>query len=424
MPLTRPSRSALLFLATYAAAWSLLPPLLVASLPLDVVESLSWGHEWQWGYYKHPPLAPWVLYAFYRAFGRAGPFLLSQLCIVATLWLVWRTGCRLMTRERALLGTALTMGVAFYTQPALEFNHNIAQMPLWAALGWALLAALQDGRMRQWLLLGLLAAAGLLTKYSIVILLACLVGYLLFTPARRVLRQPGPWLALALALALLAPHLYWLWRSDWLPIAYARSRGLEAGAARWGGLPFLAAQAAAHLPLAAVVAASAWRARRQLPSGRDDWRLHASWPGYLWLLALAPGLLTVLGALLAGAALRDMWGAPMWCFSGLLVAALLPQAWLAPLQPRLWRALALWLVLISLVSWADLALGARWRQRPARTDWPAAALAAHASASWAAVSRCPLDVIAGTTGWRAWRPWRRPCSPRSWSAPTRASARG
>ena len=115
-------RAIVLAAAIYVLAWSLLPPLLSASVPLDVAESLSWGREWQWGYYKHPPLAPWVLEVFYRAFGHVGPFLLSQLFIVATLWLVWRTGCRLMSRERALLGALLTMGVAYYTRPALEFT--------------------------------------------------------------------------------------------------------------------------------------------------------------------------------------------------------------------------------------------------------------------------------------------------------------
>ena len=49
----------------YGLLWSIVPPLLSSSFPLDVAESLSWGREWQWGNYKHPPLAPWVLHSFY-----------------------------------------------------------------------------------------------------------------------------------------------------------------------------------------------------------------------------------------------------------------------------------------------------------------------------------------------------------------------
>ena len=35
----------------YVLVWSVLPPLLSSSFPLDVTESLTWGREWQWGYY-------------------------------------------------------------------------------------------------------------------------------------------------------------------------------------------------------------------------------------------------------------------------------------------------------------------------------------------------------------------------------------
>ena len=127
---TLPWRPLWIFAAVYALAWTLLPAWLGNSFALDVVESLSWGKEWEWGYYKHPPLAPWVLNAFYLALGKFGPYLLSQLCIGLTLWAVWCTGRRLMDPLRALLGTVLTLGVAYYNFPAVEFNHNIAQMPV------------------------------------------------------------------------------------------------------------------------------------------------------------------------------------------------------------------------------------------------------------------------------------------------------
>lgn len=398
-----PSRASLRAVAAgavlYVLAWSLLPALLSASLPLDVAESLSWGREWAWGYYKHPPLTPWVLELAYRAFGRVGPFLLSQLFIAATLWLVWRIGCRLMSRERAFLGALLTMGVAYYTRPALEFNHNIAQLPLWAAIGYGLLAALQDGRLRHWALLGVAAGLGLLTKYSAGLLLAALGLYVLCTPERRVLRGAGPWVALAVMLALFAPHLAWLWHSDWLPMAYARGRAADDGGhGRWDALAFVATQALNHLPLALIVLVAWWNTRRQrraLPLSGSRWRLHCRRPGYLWAMALGPCVLVVAMGLAAGLRVRDMWGVPMWVFSGLLVAAWLPGPWLAALRPRLLRGLAVWLVLVSAVTGVLLACGAQWRQRPARTDWPQAAIAQEALAAWEAQSRCPLDSVSG-----------------------------
>lgn len=388
-----------LFALTYMLLWSLVPPLLGTSPPLDVVESINWGHEWQWGYYKHPPLAPWLLYVFFRVFGRIGPFLLSQLSIAATLILVWCTGRRLMSPGRALLGAALTMGVAFYTQPALEFNHNIAQMPVWPALAWLFLAALQDGRQRQWLALGLVAGLGLLTKYTVLVFLACLGLYLLLTPARRRLCQRGPWLALGVALLVLLPHLLWLWHTGWLPLTYAEGRAMQVVGhnARASVLGFMLTQGLVHLPLGLIVlAAIAWRPQRSHAAAAGGrWHLHARHPGYLWAIALGPGLLLVAAALVLDLRLHDMWGSPMWAFSGLWVAAALPERWLPWLRPRLWAGLAAWLLLATALSAAFLAWDGPWRHRPARTDWPAQALAQQARQSWEEVSSCPLEVVAG-----------------------------
>lgn len=375
----------------YIAAWSVLPPLLTSSFPLDVAESLSWGREWQWGYYKHPPLAPWVLHGFYRVFGQAGPFLLSQLCIAATLYLVWRTALRLVDRQRALLAALLTMAVVYYTRPALEFNHNIAQMPIWAGLGHSLLAALQDGRRRQWLLWGLWAGVGMLTKYSVAILLI-VQGLYLLAAQRHVLRQSGPWLAVALGLAIFAPHLVWLVCNDWLPLTYASSR--SSSHPTRAAIDFLLTQLLNHLPLAVIAAVAAWRARRAAP-GQGRWRWQTAWPGYVLTVALGSGLLVTVLGLVTGLGVHDMWGMPMWAFSGLLLMAVWPQAWLPAAQRPLLRGLAVWLVLITLLTDVFLAYGAQWRQRPSRTDWPQAALAAQAQRTWDAVSTCPLDVVAG-----------------------------
>src|SRR5215467_13381530 len=84
------------------AFWTVLPWLLARSLPLDVVsDGLAWGHEWQWGYYKHPPLPSWAVEAFFNTFGDIGPFLLSQLCIAATYIFVFELGQEIIGARQA-----------------------------------------------------------------------------------------------------------------------------------------------------------------------------------------------------------------------------------------------------------------------------------------------------------------------------------
>ena len=45
--------------------------------------------------------------------------------------------------------------------------------------------------------------------------------------ARRALATPGPWLALIVALIIVAPHVVWLFQTDFLPLAYAEHRAAD-----------------------------------------------------------------------------------------------------------------------------------------------------------------------------------------------------
>lgn len=380
------------FLLAYVLAWTVLPVLLAPSFPLDVVEGIAWGHEAQWGYYKHPPLPAWLLYPAFRLLGRCGPYLLGQLSVLLALYFVFRLASRMLDERRAWLAAALPYAVYYYTWPTLEFNHNIAQIPVWSALAWYCHGAVRGGRLRDWIWLGVWAGIGVLTKYSIGILLLCLLGWMLLTPQRTVWRTLGPWLAIAIASAVAGGHLIWLVRHDLLPLAYlaARSGQVDTLAALWAALSFLGAQALAHLPLLLALlfgGVRLWRWRpRFLPAGQRVW---------LATIALAPAMVTALVGLVAGAGLHDAWGTPMWSFSGLLIVAGLPvSAWRR--DPRVvGLGVAAWMVLITLAMALYLAFGAQWRDRPTRMDWPSRALAGQARSAWQAVSTCPLRIVAG-----------------------------
>ena len=387
------------WLALYFVLWTVLPLWLSGSYPLDVVEGIYWGHEWQWGYYKHPPLSSWLLYGFYAVFGHIGPYLLSQLAIVLSLWLVYRLGRQLMSRQRALLGSLLLLAVFYYTWPSLEFNHNIAQLPVWAGIIYAFYLAITTQRLRYWLLFGLLAGAGMLVKYTVAILLLVAVLYSLLTPQRRLWRTRGPWLALLLALLVFLPNVLWLWQHEWLPFTYAQARAAEAESSggRLSALGFLATQLLNHLPLLLILLATRTGLQR-LPENTDTAALARPNPQaqrFLWVMGLGPALLLVLLGLLLGIGLRDMWGMPMWSLSGLLVASLIPAARFERQYPRLLKGLAVWLLLATVLMGSYVQWGGQWRNKPSRMDWPQAALAQQADSTWQALSRCGLDNIAG-----------------------------
>src|ERR1700730_9797617 len=86
----RPQAAFAAFLALHALVWTALPSLLYPNLPLDLIEALTYGREWQLGYDKLPPLPWWVVEFVYRLFGGDVAFYaLSEIVIIATFALVF-----------------------------------------------------------------------------------------------------------------------------------------------------------------------------------------------------------------------------------------------------------------------------------------------------------------------------------------------
>src|SRR5262245_28495121 len=80
------------FLALHLVVWTALPALLYPNLPLDLIEALTYGREWQLGYDKLPPLPWWMVEAIYRTIGiDAAYYALAQVAVIAAFTLVWVT---------------------------------------------------------------------------------------------------------------------------------------------------------------------------------------------------------------------------------------------------------------------------------------------------------------------------------------------
>jgi hypothetical protein len=85
----------------------------------------------------------------------------------------------------------------------------------WVSAAYVLLLILKGNEPRLWLLFGLFAGLGLLTKLTILSFGFAVLVALLFTHARRHLRSPWPWIGGGLAVAFLAPYVYWNATNGW-----------------------------------------------------------------------------------------------------------------------------------------------------------------------------------------------------------------
>jgi 4-amino-4-deoxy-L-arabinose transferase-like glycosyltransferase len=167
--------------------------------------------------------------------------------------------------------SALAVGASDFFLRSGNLLHPVVFDALWWTLAFYALLRLCGGDphpRRWWLLLALAGGAGLLTKFSILILgFGVLVG-LLATTWRRTLLTPWPWLVLVLALAIGSPSLVGQVALGWPLVGQMRS--LQAFQLQHvplvgfliGQVMFGPAMVVAAVGLAALLLAPAMRAHR------------------------------------------------------------------------------------------------------------------------------------------------------------------
>jgi membrane-associated phospholipid phosphatase len=92
----------------------------------------------------------------------------------------------------------------------------------WTAAMLAGWRAVQDSsRTADWAWMGLWMGLGFLSKYTQLLQLLCwAVFFVLWKPARKQLRRPGPYLALLINLAAITPVALWNWQHQWVTVSH------------------------------------------------------------------------------------------------------------------------------------------------------------------------------------------------------------
>ncbi len=175
------------------------------------------------GYVDVPPLVPWItliprfltgnaLWAIHviSALVCAGTIILTGLMARLLGGAGWVQGLAALGSATAiiLLGTG-----SIYT-------YDVFDEFWWALAATVLIALLRDDQPRRWLLFGLVAGLGLLTKETILFWGFALVVGLLLTPQRRLLFTRWTLFGGLIAFALVLPFLLWNAVNGWASLQY------------------------------------------------------------------------------------------------------------------------------------------------------------------------------------------------------------
>lgn len=189
-----------------------------------------------WSYFDHPPMVALI--------GRAGltlgggslsPFSLRigfVALFAGSMALMARLTDRLYGDRRGVVAAIALAGTGYFGLAAGTFALPDGPLLFFSLLTLDRLAAAieRPGRLRPWAWVGLAWGGAMLSKYHAAFLPVGALGFLLTEPsARGRLREPGPWIACGIGLALFSPVIAWNALHGWASFAFQAGRANGSG---------------------------------------------------------------------------------------------------------------------------------------------------------------------------------------------------
>ena len=310
-----------LFLIIHLFVWTLIPSLTNVNLPLDTIEALAWGSNLDWGFNKHPPMSAFAVELFYQIFGSQdwAYYFLSQIFVISTFFVVWIFSKEFFKNQNyCLISVLLLEGVYFYNFTTPEFNVNVCQLPFWALSVLYAWKGFKDNKTSDWLLFGLFAGLGILSKYLFIYLLVAIDVFFIYMIIKK---QTNFKILISLLpfFLVLFPHLAWLMENDYITITYGLHR---TGTGDQNILDhflhpviFLGKQIGILIPLFVMFLFTISKFKTKF-NFKDKKLL------FLLAINIVPIILMFLTSLIMGIKIRTMWMTPFYLFFGVFLVYL------------------------------------------------------------------------------------------------------
>jgi dolichol-phosphate mannosyltransferase len=181
------------------------------------------------GYLDHPPLVAWLIHGGTLLFGDTefGVRFPALACGVVTSVFVYRLTRNVFGEPSALLAVMFAQALPFFFLSGMLMTPDAPLTAAWAASLYYLERALVAGRSGAWLGVGICVGLGLLSKYTIGLLVLGAFLFMVVDPfARRWFSRWQPYSAVLVAGILFGPVVFWNSQHEWASFAFQTSRRL------------------------------------------------------------------------------------------------------------------------------------------------------------------------------------------------------
>ena len=374
--------------------WTIIPYFSNKNLPLDVIEALAWGQDFDLGYNKHPPLSAWIPGLLFKIFGNKDwiYYLLSQVFIVISFIFLWKLSSFFLKKNYQILLSVLTIeGIAFFTFETPQFNVNICQIPLWIGTVYFFFKSIRKNKITDWIFLGVFSALGFLTKYIFAYLLISLFFYLVFIFLIKKKINFNSLYALLTFFLITLPHFQWLIQNDFTTIYYAVKRGglneFNIYNHLLNPLKFLTSQIAISLPFLLLGYFLIKKIKIKLPFNNEKFI-------FLIFSFILPFFLILITSIISGSRIRTMWMIPFYSLIGVFFIFLYQD------QINLKKLKKFYIILIIFLVISPTLYSLRSIYKDSRTGYEGKKIALQIEKEWKTISKEKISNV-GFSEWYA-----------------------
>jgi dolichol-phosphate mannosyltransferase len=183
------------------------------------------------GYLDHPPMTAWLIYIFDSVLGK------SEFAVRLPAFLGWFLFAFFMYRftentvgkESGKLVLLLLVALPIYMSVGFLMTPDAPFYICWAGALYFLERSLFGNRSYTWYMAGVCLGLGLLSKYTMGLIMPATLAFLLADrKSRHWLLKPQPYIALLIGSVLFIPVLYWNTQHNWISFTFQGPR-------RWSG---------------------------------------------------------------------------------------------------------------------------------------------------------------------------------------------